>query len=132
MRVAVVGGGIVGLFAAYYLKRDGAEVTIFEREYLGRGSLHAAGLIEPYRFDRINSLGMIVKMLRYMTRGITRVRQVDPLWLKALLRTLNRSPPQEAWERAKWMAEFSLKEYRRLAGRGTTSTTTSRAFTRSP
>ncbi|MCG2871984.1 MAG: FAD-binding oxidoreductase [Sulfolobales archaeon] len=115
MRVAVVGGGIVGLFAAYYLKRDGAEVTIFEREYLGRGSIHAAGLIEPYRFDRINSLGMIAKMLRYMARGITRVRQVDPLWLKALLRTLNRSPPLEAWERVKWMAEFSLKEYRRLA-----------------
>ena len=115
MRVAVVGGGIVGLFTAYYLKMEGAEVTVFEREYLGRGSVHAAGLIEPYRFDRINTTGMILTMLKYMGRGVTKVRDVNKLWLKSLLKTLNRSPPQEAWEVTKWMAEFSLKEYRRLA-----------------
>jgi glycine/D-amino acid oxidase-like deaminating enzyme len=115
VRVAVVGGGIVGLFASYYLKAKGAEVTLFEKEYLGRGSVHAAGLIEPYRFDRINTTGMILKMLRYMSRGITRVKRVNTNWLKALLKTLNSPPPEEAWSTARWMAEFSLKEYRRFA-----------------
>ncbi|PIN23007.1 Protoporphyrinogen oxidase [Handroanthus impetiginosus] len=32
MRVAVVGGGISGLVAAYMLAKDGAEVVLYEKE----------------------------------------------------------------------------------------------------
>ncbi|PIN25277.1 4,4'-diapophytoene desaturase [Handroanthus impetiginosus] len=32
MRVAVVGGGISGLVAAYVVAKDGAEVVLYERE----------------------------------------------------------------------------------------------------
>jgi protoporphyrinogen oxidase len=32
MKIAILGGGFTGLIAAYYLKQDGHEVTIFERE----------------------------------------------------------------------------------------------------
>lgn len=35
--VAVVGGGVVGLCCAYYLRRDGVEVTVVERDRVGRG-----------------------------------------------------------------------------------------------
>lgn len=38
MDVAVVGGGIVGMASAYYLARDGASVTVFEKGSLGNGS----------------------------------------------------------------------------------------------
>ncbi len=113
MRVAIVGGGIVGLFVAYYLK--GEEITIYEREELGAGSVHAAGLIEPFRFDRINSIGMIKKMLRFRRRGVTVMKEVDRNWLNVLLRELDREPPQEAWETMREMASFSLKEYKRMA-----------------
>lgn len=37
MRVAVVGGGVVGLACAYALSRDGAEVVVVERDRVGEG-----------------------------------------------------------------------------------------------
>jgi glycine oxidase len=42
--VAVVGAGVVGASVAYYLARQGAKVTILEREAIGSGaSAHATG-----------------------------------------------------------------------------------------
>ena len=38
MRVAIVGGGIVGLASAYFLADRGADVTVFEKGSLGGGS----------------------------------------------------------------------------------------------
>lgn len=113
MKVAVIGGGIIGLFAAYYLKEE--EVTIFEKEELGFGSVHAAGLIEPYRFDKINSLSMIKKMLKFRKEGVTTLKEVDKSWLLTLLRELERKPPQDAWDTVREMAAFSLSEYKRMA-----------------
>ena len=115
MKVAVIGGGIVGLFTAYYLLREGVDVTIYEKAFLGNGSVHAAGLIEPYRFDRINTVGMIKKMFEYMRLGVTTIRSVNSSWLTALISDLEKPVPQEAWEIMKFMASFSLKEYKRLA-----------------
>ena len=46
--VVVLGAGIVGCAAAYYLARDGAKVTIVEREAVGSGaSGFAVGLLNP-------------------------------------------------------------------------------------
>jgi glycine oxidase len=46
--VVVLGAGIVGCAAAYYLARDGAKVTIVEREAVGSGaSGYAVGLLNP-------------------------------------------------------------------------------------
>jgi len=46
--VVVVGGGIVGLAAAWALLRLGAEVTVVERDHLGRGaSWSGGGLLSP-------------------------------------------------------------------------------------
>lgn len=47
-RVAVVGGGIVGLNCAWYLQQEGAEVTVLERRRLGAGaSWGNAGALAP-------------------------------------------------------------------------------------
>ncbi len=43
MHVVVVGGGIVGLASAYYLRRRGIEVTVVERDRIGAGSTPRAG-----------------------------------------------------------------------------------------
>lgn len=46
--VVVLGAGVVGCAAAYYLARDGADVTIVEREAVGSGaSGFAVGLLNP-------------------------------------------------------------------------------------
>lgn len=71
MKVGIVGGGIVGLMSAYFLAKEGVSVTVYDPAP-GKYSIHAAGLIEPYRFDRINTTSMIAKMLRFMRRGSQR------------------------------------------------------------
>jgi D-amino-acid dehydrogenase len=40
-QVVVVGGGVVGAFAAYHLARGGARVTVLDRGAFGRGCSHA-------------------------------------------------------------------------------------------
>ena len=48
MRVAIIGGGIIGLATAWKLSTAGAEVVLFERDALGSGSSRAAaGMISP-------------------------------------------------------------------------------------
>ncbi len=42
MRVAVIGGGAIGLASAWYLARAGAEVTVLERAEAGKGATWAA------------------------------------------------------------------------------------------
>ena len=116
MKVGIIGGGILGLFSAYYLSKEGIEdITIFEKNFLGSGSVHAAGLIEPYRFDKINTTGMILKMLKYMRRKVTIVKSLEKEWVIELIKNLDKQPPSEAWEIMREMAAFSLKEYKRMA-----------------
>ena len=44
--VVVVGAGVIGCSVAYYLARDGASVTLIEREAIGSGaSAHATGFL---------------------------------------------------------------------------------------
>lgn len=115
MKVAIIGGGITGLFTAYFLKKEDVKVTIFEKAELGSYSIHAAGLIEPYRFDKINTVGMILKMLKYRIRNVTAIRTVNKDWLIELLANLNKQPPQDAWDLMKEMARFSLATYKRMS-----------------
>ncbi len=115
MKVAIIGGGIVGLFTAYFLQKEDVEVTLYEKAEAGSYSIHAAGLIEPYRFDKINSTEMIIKMLKYTIRGDTYIKSVNKLWLTKLITELNKNPPQEAWEKLKEMAKFSLLQYKEMS-----------------
>lgn len=47
-RVVVVGGGVIGICCAYYLARRGAQVTLLERDQVGRGaSFGNSGAIAP-------------------------------------------------------------------------------------
>ncbi|MEF8779782.1 MAG: FAD-dependent oxidoreductase [Haloferacaceae archaeon] len=43
MRVAIVGGGIVGLYTSYFLADQGAEVVLFEKSTPGSGSTGKSG-----------------------------------------------------------------------------------------
>src|SRR5262245_4463876 len=47
-RVVVIGGGVIGAASAYYLQRDGWDVTILEKNTFGSGCSHAnCGLVCP-------------------------------------------------------------------------------------
>lgn len=46
--VAIIGGGVIGLFCAYYLKNEGFDVCVLERERVGAGASHGnCGLLVP-------------------------------------------------------------------------------------
>lgn len=48
MRVAIVGGGLIGMFAAYHLNRRGVDVVVLERDRVGGACSSAnAGWITP-------------------------------------------------------------------------------------
>ncbi len=65
--VGIVGGGIVGLSTAYYLRRAGFEVTILDRGDLSDGcSFGNAGMIVPSHFVPLAAPGMIAKGIRWM------------------------------------------------------------------
>lgn len=115
MKVGIIGGGITGLFTAYFLNKENVKVTIFEKAEIGSYSAHAAGLIEPYRFDKINTTGMILKMLKYKIRNTTAIKSVNKEWLRELIKNLNKQPPAEAWDIMKNMAKFSLLTYKQMS-----------------
>jgi D-amino-acid dehydrogenase len=64
-RVAVVGGGVAGLSAAYYLRRVGAEVTVLEARRVGSGaSAGNAGWVTPAQAGPLPEPGLIGYGLR--------------------------------------------------------------------
>ncbi|HEX8085563.1 MAG TPA: FAD-dependent oxidoreductase [Solirubrobacteraceae bacterium] len=67
MRVAVVGGGVIGLAAAWSLARRGAEVTVVERERCGAGaSAGNAGWVTPGLSAPIPAPGVMRQAARWM------------------------------------------------------------------
>jgi len=117
MKVAVVGGGIVGLFTAYFLKREGAEVVVVEQGEMGEWSRAAAGILEFTRFviNRINVRSYPLNYFKMALRGDARVKTWDWRWISAYLRVWGREPPQEMWEAVKALGEFSWRHYRAMA-----------------
>jgi D-amino-acid dehydrogenase len=67
MKIGIIGGGINGLFSAYYLQKKGHEVTIIDQTDLSDGCSHGnAGMIVPSHIIPLAAPGMIAKGLRWM------------------------------------------------------------------
>lgn len=65
--VTIIGGGIVGLFTAYYLSEEGFEVTLLDQGDMQQGcSTGNAGMIVPSHIVPLASPGMISKGLKWM------------------------------------------------------------------
>jgi len=87
-RVAIVGGGAIGLAAGYFLQKAGAEVVILERGRLGDGASHGnAGWITPMLSAPLPAPGVRRQVLRTLGRPTSPVSitpRLDPalvLWL---------------------------------------------------
>jgi len=115
MKVAVAGGGIVGLFAAWYLQREHADVTLFEPGPLGAGSVHAAGIIEPSTAYRTNTFSFLRRVGRFWRNGTCTFRSADPRWLAESLRQLERPPMLTAERAMRELSATSVATYRALA-----------------
>ncbi len=65
--IGIIGGGISGLFSAYYLLQEGCEVSIIERGDFSDGCSHGnAGMIVPSHIIPLAQPGMIAKGMRWM------------------------------------------------------------------
>jgi D-amino-acid dehydrogenase len=65
--VIVIGGGIIGLCSAYYLQKEGHQVTIIDKSDISSGaSFVNAGYITPSHFIPLASPGMITKGIKWM------------------------------------------------------------------
>jgi D-amino-acid dehydrogenase len=63
----IIGGGIVGLCSAWYLREAGFEVTVIDRGDLSDGASHGnAGMVVPSHFVPLASPGVIGQGLRWM------------------------------------------------------------------
>ncbi|SFC56850.1 D-amino-acid dehydrogenase [Nocardioides terrae] len=90
-RVVIVGGGAVGLAAAYYLQREGAEVVVLDRGYVGdEASRGNAGWITPMLSAPIPAPGV----RRYAVQAIG--RPDSPVFI----------PPRADLGLARWLWRF--------------------------
>jgi D-amino-acid dehydrogenase len=66
-KIIIIGGGVIGLFSAYYLKKAGWEVEILERGDLSDNcSFGNAGMITPSHFVPLAAPGMVEQGIRWM------------------------------------------------------------------
>jgi D-amino-acid dehydrogenase len=65
--VTIVGGGVIGLFSAYYLQKAGYEVTVIDNGFIRDGcSFGNMGYMSPSHFVPLASPGIIAEGFRHM------------------------------------------------------------------
>jgi D-amino-acid dehydrogenase len=66
-KAVIIGGGIIGLFSAYYLHKSGWEVDVLEQgDLLDNCSFGNAGMVTPSHFVPLAAPGMVEKGIRWM------------------------------------------------------------------
>lgn len=68
MNVTIIGGGVIGLCSAYYLQKQGIQVTVVERGDITDGcSFGNMGYISPSHFIPLATPGIISQGIKWMT-----------------------------------------------------------------
>ena len=95
-KVVIIGGGIIGLSTAYYLLREGHEVTVVDQsDILSGASFVNAGYVSPSHLVPLSSPGMIASGIKMM------FNQASPFYLK----------PRFDMELFKWAWNFNKYKY---------------------
>ncbi len=67
--VLIIGGGVIGLCCAYFLRRSGASVRVVTRDRIGEGASSInAGMIVPSHFVPLAAPGILAKGLKWLLR----------------------------------------------------------------
>ena len=79
-KVVVIGGGIIGLCSAYYLQKEGHQVTIVDKSNMDAGASYVnAGYLSPSHFIPLSAPGVMKKGLKWM------FNKSSPLYIKPRL-----------------------------------------------
>ena len=66
-KVIVIGGGIIGLCAAYYLSKEGCEVTVIDQSNMDYGASYVnAGYLTPSHIIPLAAPGVMKQGLKWM------------------------------------------------------------------
>tara|TARA_R110002073_G_scaffold313380_3_gene485335 strand:+ start:41456 stop:42700 length:1245 start_codon:yes stop_codon:yes gene_type:complete len=66
-KVVIIGGGIIGLSTAYYLQKEGYQVTVIDKSDFSKGASYVnAGYITPSHIISLAAPGIITKGLKWM------------------------------------------------------------------
>ena len=91
MKVTIVGAGVVGLCCAYYLDKEGFDITVIDRNDITDGcSFGNMGYISPSHFIPLASPGIISQGLKWM------LSSSSPFYIK----------PRLNWELMQWGLTF--------------------------
>jgi len=91
MKVTIIGGGVIGLCSAYYLNKEGYEVTVIDRNDITDGcSFGNMGYISPSHFTPLASPGIISQGLKWM------LSSSSPFYIK----------PRLNWDLLRWGMTF--------------------------
>ncbi|MCO4822560.1 MAG: FAD-dependent oxidoreductase [Flavobacteriaceae bacterium] len=78
--VLVIGGGIIGLSSAYYLQKEGHQVTVVDQSNLDAGASYVnAGYLSPSHLIPLSAPGVMKKGLKWM------FNPTSPLYIKPRL-----------------------------------------------
>lgn len=89
-KVVVVGGGLIGLACAWYLRQGGYEVTLLERQHIAAGaSFGNCGMVTPSHASPLTRPGMVHKGLKSLLDPQAAFR-IAPKWDPQLLAWLLR------------------------------------------
>lgn len=73
MKAVIIGGGIIGLCSAYYLKKSGWDVTLVDKTDLSDSCSYGnLGMIVPSHFVPLAAPGMISQGIRWMFNSTLR------------------------------------------------------------
>lgn len=120
--IHILGGGVIGLCSAWYLHREGLEVTVIDRGDLLDGTSHGnAGMIVPSHFIPMASPGVITQGLKWMFNPKSpfyiKPRLNRPLvqWLWQFYRSANHKHVKACMPVLQNFHEWSRELYRELA-----------------
>ncbi|AEV98914.1 hypothetical protein A4D02_10195 [Niastella koreensis] len=103
--VTIVGGGIIGLCCAYYLQKEGYDITVIEKGDITDGtSFGNAGYVSPSHFTPLASPGIVAQGLRWMLSSTSPfyikprlnfdlIRWLMTFWKQANTQTLHKNIP---------------------------------------
>ena len=79
-KVIIIGGGIIGLCSAYYLQKEGHQVTIIDQSNMDGGASYVnAGYLSPSHIVPLSAPGVMKKGLKWM------LNSASPLYIKPRL-----------------------------------------------
>ena len=124
--VIIVGGGVIGIACAHYLRRSGFDVTVIEKDNLAGACSHGnCGFVCPSHVLPLTEPGAISVALKSLVtpNAPFRVRpRFSPAlwqWLLQFARRCRHDTMIEAGRHLKAILEASMIEYRELTGSGT-------------